>query len=362
MISSSVPREHHHNEPTRRRLLAMGSLCLIAPGQAMSQRSAVALSARGRKSCIILLLNGAPSQLDTFDPHPDAPADVRGLFAPIATRVPGVFLTEIFPKLAARADKFSIIRSMHHDALASHENGMQHLFGRPGRPSLGSVVASRFGPGNGVPPYVMLGGPLGLESSGEAVADALASEPATVLESDAASPFAKRVLLARRLVECGARLVVVNMFDSLLGQVTWDCHDLGGTLASTLDHYKSVLGPQLDCALSALLDDLSASGLLDDTLVLCMGEMGRAPRIGVRTQGGVGAGPHGRDHWAGVWSILAAGGGVQGGRIVGSSDKLGAAPRERPVTPAEIVATVYECLGVGVPVPTPEMRSVQELF
>jgi uncharacterized protein (DUF1501 family) len=92
-----------------------------------------------------------------------------------------------------------------------------------------------------------------------------------------------------------------------------------------------------DRAYASLLEDLQSRGLLDDTLVLAMGEFGRTPKINP-------AG--GRDHWPGVWSILFAGGGVQGGRVIGASDEIGALPKERPTTPAEVVATVYHALGV----------------
>ncbi len=149
--------------------------------------------------------------------------------------------------------------------------------------------------------------------------------------------FGQSCLLARRLIEHGVRLATVNMFDTVFNEITWDCHADGGGLASTLDDYRDTLCPMFDYAYTALLDDLAERGLLDSTLVLAMGEFGRTPLLNPRG---------GRDHWPGVWSILFAGGGVCGGQAVGSSDRIGAEPRDRPVTPAEVAATVYQALGI----------------
>jgi hypothetical protein len=165
------------------------------------------------------------------------------------------------------------------------------------------------------------------------------------------STFGESCLLARRLVEGGVRLVTVNMFESVFNEVTWDCHADNGSLASSLDDYKNTLCPMFDRAWSGLLDDLHERGMLDTTLVVAMGEFGRTPYLNARG---------GRDHWPGVWSILLAGGGIRGGQVVGSSDRHGAEPRDRPVTPAEVVATVYRSLGIpaGTHLSDPEGRSV----
>jgi uncharacterized protein (DUF1501 family) len=143
-------------------------------------------------------------------------------------------------------------------------------------------------------------------------------------------------VLARRLVEHGVRLVTVNMFETVFGKVTWDCH--GSAPFSTLDDYMRELLPTLDLALSALLDDLQARGLLESTLVVATGEFGRTPRLNA-------AG--GRDHWPGVWSALLAGGGTRGGQVIGASDAHAASPAERPVTPQELLATMYRSLGIS---------------
>ncbi|MGH7224594.1 MAG: DUF1501 domain-containing protein, partial [Gemmataceae bacterium] len=149
--------------------------------------------------------------------------------------------------------------------------------------------------------------------------------------------FGQSCLLARRLVEHGVRLATVNMFDTVFNTITWDCHADGGALATTLDDYRDILCPMFDRAYSALLDDLAERGLLENTLVVAMGEFGRTPLLNARG---------GRDHWPGVWSILFAGGGVRGGQVVGSSDRTASEPRDRPVTPAEVAATIYHALGI----------------
>src|SRR5205823_10647728 len=150
--------------------------------------------------------------------------------------------------------------------------------------------------------------------------------------------FGQSCLLARRLLENGVRLVTVNMFDTVFNEITWDCHADGGSLAVRLDDYKETLCPMFDTAYTALLEDLKQRGTLDNTLVVAMGEFGRTPQLNPRG---------GRDHWPGVWSVLFAGAGVRGGQVIGSSDKTGAEPKDRPVTPAEVAATVYHALGIA---------------
>jgi hypothetical protein len=175
--------------------------------------------------------------------------------------------------------------------------------------------------------------------------------------------FGQSCLMARRLVEQGVRLVTVNMFDTVFNEVTWDCHADGGSLSSNLDDYRNILCPMFDRAYSALLDDLQERGMLDSTLVLAMGEFGRTPQLNARG---------GRDHWPGVWSILFAGAGIRGGQVVGSSDRQGAEPRDRPVSASEVVATVYKALGInlattlpgpeGKALPLVEANPIDELF
>src|SRR5262249_40404891 len=163
--------------------------------------------------------------------------------------------------------------------------------------------------------------------------------------------FGQSCLLARRLVEDGVRLGTVNMFDCVFNEITWDCHADGGALPTTLDDYRDTLCPMFDRAYTALLEDLSQRGLLETTLVVAMGEFGRTPQLNPRG---------GRDHWPGCWSILFAGGGVRGGEVVGASDRIGAEPKDRPVTPTEVAATVYHALGVSpsTTLPSPDGRPV----
>jgi Protein of unknown function (DUF1501) len=177
------------------------------------------------------------------------------------------------------------------------------------------------------------------------------------------STFGQSCLAARRLVEGGVRLVTVNMFDTVFNRITWDCHADGGSLATTLDDYRDTLCPMFDRACSALLEDLRQRGLLDTTLVVAMGEFGRTPYLNPRG---------GRDHWPGCWTILFAGAGVRGGQVIGSSDPLGAEPKDRPVTPAEVAASVYHGLGIDLKtrlsgpdsqaLPLVEAEPVYELF
>jgi Protein of unknown function (DUF1501) len=360
----------------------------------------------GERSVILLLLVGGPSQLETWDPKPEAPAEVRGPFRSIATAIPGVRISEHLPRLARRMDRLTLIRSLHHNAAPIHETGHQLVqtgrFARDGQeaPHIGSVVARLRGARNDLPPFVVLPRPLGNTGVGlpqgqsagllgsafdpfhvaadPAAADYdprnlfdraqrfldeapdlpvsatavralaqparnafdLGAERAAVRDAYGRNTFGQSCLLARRLVEAGVRVVTVNMFETVFNRVTWDCH--GARPFSTLDDYANELLPTFDLAFSALLDDLDHRGLLETTLVVATGEFGRTPRINAHG---------GRDHWPGVWSAVLAGGGTRGGRVIGASDALGAAPADRPVTPAELVATMFRSLGLDTDVP-----------
>ncbi|WP_083670070.1 DUF1501 domain-containing protein [Singulisphaera sp. GP187] len=327
----------------------------------------MAAGAGGERAVILLMLVGGPSQLETWDPKPDAPAEVRGPFGSIATAVPGVRINEHLPRLAQRLDRLTLIRSMHHDAAPIHETGHQLLqTGRLCRhgeehPHFGSVVARVTKPKSGVPPFVVVPGPIGHtgvnvshgqtagalgrgfepihlrseRSSTELGAFDLSGERASVRESYGPTRFGQGCLLARRLVESGVRVVAVNMFETVFNRISWDCH--GSRPFSTLDDYAAEVLPTLDQAFSALLDDLQQRGLLETTLVVATGEFGRTPRLNA-------AG--GRDHWPSVWSAVLAGGGTQGGQVIGASDKIASTPSDRPVQPGELVATMYRSLGI----------------
>ena len=185
-------------------------------------------------------------------------------------------------------------------------------------------------------------------------------EPRTLRESYGMTLFGQAALAARRLVEAGSRFVTVFWDEFGLAGSGWDTH---------WNHYprlKNELMPGFDQAFAGLIRDLDARGLLDETLVLCLSEHGRTPRISNVTGGG-------RDHWSRVYSGLFAGGGVARGRVVGKSDKQAGSVAERPVSPKDILATVYHLLGIdhqtlltdraGRPLPlVPEAAVVQEML
>ena len=157
----------------------------------------------------------------------------------------------------------------------------------------------------------------------------LAQEPATVRDSYGRNIYGQSVLLARRLLEAGTRVVSIAWAPD--ANATWDTH------GSNFKRLKDELLPQLDMAVSSLLDDLVDRGMFERTLVVVMGEFGRSPKINAAA---------GRDHWNFCYSLMLAGGGIKPGFIYGASDKTGALPADKPVIPAEIVATIYEALGI----------------
>lgn len=358
-------------------------------------RAEAASTASPERAVILLLLVGGPSQLETWDPKPDAPEGVRGPFRSIATSVPGVRINEFLPRIARRMDRLSLVRSLHHAEAPIHEAGFQLLqtgrVGRPGHegPHIGALAAQASGEGRSVPPFVVLPDRLGNtgvgishgQGAGRLGPDAepfhveadpaagdydpqavrrrarqflktstrrpvessrggtdpfdLSGEPEALRDAYGRNSFGQCCLLARRLVEAGTRFVTVNMRTSVFHQVSWDCH--GCRPFSTLDDYRRVLLPTLDAAFSTLVDDLDRCGRLEETLVVAAGEFGRTPKINASG---------GRDHWPGVWSAALAGGGVQGGRVIGSSDATASAPADRPVPLAELHATIVHRLGL----------------
>ncbi len=172
-----------------------------------------------------------------------------------------------------------------------------------------------------------------LRSSEARRAFKIEDESQAVRDRYGVSPFGQGVLLARRLVDAGVRLVQVNWYrgvDEPPDNPCWDSHTKEPT------RLKTVLAPPMDRAFSALVEDLAARGKLDETLVVCMAEFGRSPRLD---------GNAGRNHWGSVFSIALAGGGIKGGQVFGASDKIGAQPREGRVRPEDIAATIFHCLG-----------------
>jgi uncharacterized protein (DUF1501 family) len=170
----------------------------------------------------------------------------------------------------------------------------------------------------------------------------LTREPRAVRERYGMTIHGQSVLQARRLVEAGVPLVTVFWPNEGITNVSvyWDTH------SRNFIDLKTRLCPTTDQAFSALLDDLEIRGLLDETLILWTGEMGRTPRVGQSVPGGAGAGRDGRDHWGNVFTSVLAGGGIKGGTVYGASDRYAAYPARNPTRPADLAATVYDCLGV----------------
>ena len=156
----------------------------------------------------------------------------------------------------------------------------------------------------------------------------LSLEPSTVRERYGSTAFGQGLLLSRRLIEAGVRMVTINWARE---DAFWDTH------ADNFKNLKDDLLPPFDRAYSALLDDLAARGMLEETLLVCLGEFGRTPAINKKG---------GRDHWGPCNSIVLAGGGVKSGFVYGKSDRTAAYPEENPVTPEELAATIYHALGI----------------
>jgi len=165
----------------------------------------------------------------------------------------------------------------------------------------------------------------------------LSKEPKAVRERYGMNRFGQCCLLSRRLIEAGVRFVTVNTFLTVFNEITWDIH--GSSPFTSIEGMKDIVAPMYDQAYSALLEDLVQRGMLENTLVCNLAEFGRTPRVNP-------AG--GRDHWPQCWTVYFAGGGVQGGRVVGRSDRIGGVPAERPVDPSEVVATIYRSLGLNL--------------
>ncbi len=380
---SGQPQLSRSSTVSRREFLRYGSAGGLGVwGLSRAEAVAAGQVKPARRSCIFIVLTGGPSHLETFDPKPDAPSNIRGPFLPIPTTVPGLWLSETLPQLSQRAELFSVLRSLTHDSASLHETGLQLIqTGRLAKrgsvpPTIGAVVASQAKYAGELAPFVMLPGPvqqtgiradrgqsagiLGAEwnahscrlSEADSTSDLgstsevtpawqavqnVAAESAAIRLKYGSSEFGRNCLAARRLIEQGVPFVTINMFDSLVNRVTWDCHAGGPDSPTRLQDYRDTVCPQFDTGLSALLEDLHQRGLLNSTLVVAVGEFGRTPKL--NRQGG-------RDHWTGAWSALLAGCGFPGGQVLGATDPHGAAPVDRPIHPAELVATIYSALGI----------------
>jgi hypothetical protein len=380
-------------------------------------------------ACILIFLDGGPSHLDMWDLKPNAPAEIRGEFKPIASSLAGVPVSEHLPRLARVMHHCALIRSAHHSvnnahaaavytSLTGHDRGDATIAigtGPQDYPAIGSVFGLCRPPATPVVPYVSMpyitaegaGGPpqpgffggwLGrnrdpffvlkdpnaanfampelappagvsstrfggrrtLASDIGAIRDGLelnrrlrdmdgfqsrafdiltAPETQRAFRIDREDPrlrdgygrniYGQSVLLARRLIEAGTRAACISWAPD--ANATWDTH--GNNFAAL----KNTLLPQFDAAISSLLHDLESRGMLERTLVVAMGEFGRSPKVNAAA---------GRDHWNFGYTLLLAGGGIKAGHVHGASDKIGARPQSDPVTPADVVATIYQCLGI----------------
>lgn len=387
-----------NTQPTRRdflRTAAVAGASLALTGTASAHTPLATGKAR---SCIFINMVGGPAHLDTFDPKPDAPSDVRGPFQPIQTKVPGINLSELFPKLAKLTDKFSLIRSMNHDAPPVHECGFQLLnTGRlfrdgPEWPSVGSVVSflkgdtkeTVFPPRHFVCPLpeintgIRVSHGFGPGFLGERVPffegsiGTVDEEMYRFLEKHInwVKPEYGRNAFGQNCAGCPegvvsfpGRFITINQFSTVFDAPSWDCHADGGSLRTNLNDIRDTVAPSFDTAFAALLTNLDECGLLDSTLVVATGEFGRTPKL--NSNGG-------RDHWAGCWTALVAGGGVKGGQVIGRSDRTGSEPADRPVSPQELVASIFHALGIptdatipgpdGSPVAVYPAAPVAELF
>ncbi|HYE98000.1 MAG TPA: DUF1501 domain-containing protein [Planctomycetota bacterium] len=406
---------------SRRSFLQLGVAGMASLGLPALLRAQQASTAAKGTRVILFWLDGGPSHLDMYDMKPNAPAEYRGFWQPIGTNVPGIQVTELFPRQAKVANLFSIVRSLHHGDGDHFGGAHRMLTARDGAnggdtsgksPSIGSIVARAVGSrGTGLPPYVAvphassvglrpgyfganyLGQPFDpFETEGDPNAknfqvrnlnlpgqftverisdrrtlrkemDRLRRDVDQKRMFDAMDEFEQRAyelvtspevrkafdlsseddklrdrygrhnwgqstLLARRLAEAGVTFTTIQMGG-------WDHHwDLK-------QGYENYL-PKVDAAVATLFEDLKARGLWEKTLVILCGEFSRTPRM----NDGSGRGTPGRDHWGNSMFCLMGGGGVKGGRIVGATDARGEAPIERPVTPSDIHATIYHCLGI----------------
>ncbi len=345
---------------------------------------------------VIMICNyGGVSQLETWDPKPDASSDVRGPFGAIRTTVAGVRISELFPCHARLAHHLAIVRSCYHSSPAVHWVGWQlmqtgrEFLGGVAWPHMGCVVQQLLGSRGELPAHVVVSSPMGAASPGRSCGQSAGClgpdpEPYALAEVERSlavhdwetaglDPFAvreqlrrcadlsdesegarqrygdsllgRRCLTARRLVEAGVRFVTINTGGETCREISWDVH--GTKPFRPLQQLQKSVAPMYDQSVAALVEDLAERNRLRSTLVCSLSEFGRTPRVNP-------AG--GRDHWPRCFSVYFAGGGVQGGQVIGASDQEAAVPIDRPVCPAEIVATVYHSVGLDV---TSEIRDEQ---
>jgi len=450
-----------HLGVTRRDLLRVGGSALLGMtlGQMFRLQGTSAQASEGSsggpgwnraKSVILVYLQGGPSHLDLWDPKDDVPDNVKSVFARAESKVPGMDLTELLPKLGQVTDKLTLIRSMSYTpvGLFNHTAAIYQLHtgytadkvSPSGQleppspkdfPNFGSQIIRLKPPSVPMLPFVMMPRPLQesnvVNKSGTAgflgraydpyylfppgddmdmnkmdkinVADLqlrpevsesrlgrrarlrelindgmpeldkavskydldkyydsaitlissgrardafdLNKETAATRDAYGRNTFGQSCLLARRLVEAGTRVVEViwpKVANS--DNHSWDVH------TGLTERMKNQSAPMLDAGLSALIADLDDRGLLDETIVVALGEFGRSPQRGVSTSGNSNSND-GRDHWPYCYTACVAGAGIKRGFVYGKSDQTGSAPLEKPVHPIELLATIYHAVGIN---------------
>ena len=340
-----------------------------------------ALRARGladepspnKTSCILIWLDGGPSHFETFDPKPDAPAEIRGEFQPIQTRIPGVSFSENMTRLAGISDKLTIVRSVRHDQ-NNHGAGNHYMTtGAPTRipvscgafvsfhPSMGSVVSYERGARDGLPPYFSIpemarsGGPnfLGARHAPFVVSDDPNQESFMVRDVtipkdlDDGRAIGRRAMRGRldhfvRFHERAAGDPVVGADENYQQAVSLMTSAAAQRADNIFPAFRTQ-GQKLDAVVATLIDDLDQRGLLDTTLVIVMGEFGRTPMISTLP----GSTTPGRDHWSSAISVLVAGCGTPRGQVVGATDPRGYAAVEKVYAPENLVSSVYIKLGIN---------------
>jgi hypothetical protein len=407
MFSVLGPRRRGNCDgSTRRDFLKVGALGLGALALPDLLRARAAAAAAGKTvrntSVVWLWLGGGPTQIETFDPKMSAPAEFRSTVGAVKTNLTGVEIGGVFPKVAAQADKWAFVRSFAHSN-SGHGGGTHWVmtgYNFPPadngqaqvKPGLGAIVARYRGannPATGLPTYARLGGTYGdgpswlgaayapfdtggsartnmdlkvpqerlsdrksllktfdkfdreVDKSGlvqgldsfEAQAfDLLSSRAREAFDVNRESPrtrdlygggLGQQMMTARRLCEAGAGFVTLHFGG-------WDMH---GGVAQGMKN----LGPQVDRAVSAFVEDCADRGLDKDILLVVTGEFGRTPRI----NGGAG-----RDHWAPLSTLALAGGALKMGQVVGESSAKAEVPKSTPITPQDLMATVFHVLGI----------------
>src|SRR6266498_3047243 len=326
------------------------------------------------RSVIFIFLQGGPSHIDIWDPKPDAPSNVRGEFKQIKSNVPGIWLSEVMPKLARQIDKATLIRSVSYTPAGLFNHTAAHYQMMTGYtpdrvspsgqleppapndfPHAGCQVARLKPPTEAMLPFVMLPRPtqesnvIGKGSTAGFLGAAFDpyyfyQDPNkdTKLDDLTMHKDMTRERLARRLIEAGTRFVQVNWPAVANGNPVVDAFD---THAANFGPLKDLHCPKLDSGLAGLLEDMDQRGLLKETLVVAIGEFGRSPRLGVSTSGN-GNAPDGRDHWPYCYTAMIAGAGIKRGVVYGKSDATGSSPAEKPVHPTQLWATIYHALGI----------------